>query len=319
MPEQAAIPVAPMPSPVPPIPGARHGWYSLARLLLVELLSRGNQPRLPEPSPAMSDPEQVRAYRAAGHVGGALALTHLFHTAHACDVIRPGDLVLDLGCGPGAQLAQVARLLPASRFIGLDLSDQMLHAAGAHVAPLGISNIEWRHGDVTELPFPEASVDAVISSMALHHLPTAESLLKVMTEVRRVLKPGGGTYLADFARLKSERSIQYFVRQSEGTESPTFLNDYRNSLHAAFSPGEFRAAAGRLPETAHHFVTVPIGFMQAVKTPTRAAADGFIAAELRRLRSTLRHEQAADLKTLQRAFRWAGMSTPLLEDNAARR
>ena len=319
MPDQAAIPLDPIRSPAPGARGGRHGWSSLSRLLLAELLSLRERHRVPEPSAVMSDLEQVRAYRAAGQVGGALALTHLFHTAHACDVIRPGDLVLDLGCGPGAQVAQMARLLPACRFIGLDLSEQMLHAAAAHVATLGIRNIEFRLGDVTELPFAEGSIDAVISSMALHHLPTLDALSKVMSEIQRVLKPGGGIYLADFARLKSERSVRYFVRQSEGTESVAFLSDYENSLRAAFSPGEFRAAAARLAEAARHFVTIPLKFMQAVKSPSRSAAGPQILAALLALRSTLRREQADDLRKLQQAFRWAGMTTSLPEDYATPR
>ncbi len=61
--------------------------------------------------------------------------------------------------------------------------------------------------------FADASVDAVVSTMSLHHLPTVERLCQTYREVARILKPGGGIYMVDFGHLKSRRSIEYFGHQ----------------------------------------------------------------------------------------------------------
>jgi len=80
--------------------------------------------------------------------------------------------VLDLGCGPATQLGQLARLNPECDFIGLDLSEPMLQKAGNRVAKLGLSNVEFRRGDISNLDsFDDKSIDAVTSSLALHHPP----------------------------------------------------------------------------------------------------------------------------------------------------
>ena len=77
--------------------------------LIRELLTCKRCPLIPEPGLVMDDPEQVSAYVSAGREHGVMAPVYLFHGANICEVIRPGDTVLDLACGPGNQLALVAR------------------------------------------------------------------------------------------------------------------------------------------------------------------------------------------------------------------
>src|SRR5204863_5016089 len=101
---------------------------------LREAMTRERSARAPEPDLVMDDPDKVTAYTRAGREDGVMAPVYLFHCAQICDVIRPGDTVVDLGCGPATQLAMVARLNPEVRFTGIDLSDEMLDRARAHVA-----------------------------------------------------------------------------------------------------------------------------------------------------------------------------------------
>ncbi|MDT1878833.1 class I SAM-dependent methyltransferase, partial [Acinetobacter baumannii] len=78
---------------------------------------------------------------------------------------------------------------PATRFIGVDLSAPMLERARELITRQGLTNVEFLHGDITDLSsFGDKSVDAVMSTMALHHLPTLDMLCRTYAEVARILK-----------------------------------------------------------------------------------------------------------------------------------
>ena len=189
---------------------------ALMRTFVRELVTRESARRVTEPDLVMDDPDKVAAYTAAGMVDGVMAPVYLFHCEHICDVIRPGDTVVDLGCGPATQLAMVAELNPESRFIGVDLSDEMLGKARRHVESKGLTNVSFVTSDITAIDqLATASADVVMSTVALHHLPTLGHLDAAFSEAARILKPGGGLYLVDFGHLKSEKSIQYFAHQYE--------------------------------------------------------------------------------------------------------
>jgi arsenite methyltransferase len=284
-----------------------------------EMLLRRPSERTPEQDVVMDDKIQVEAYTAAGRDGGVMAPTHLFHTAQACEVIRPGDLVLDLGCGPCTQLAQVAALNPDSHFIGLDLSDEMLAVGGEHVRSLGLHNVELRKGDITDLhPFAAGGVDAVVSSMTLHHLPTGQMLAATFGEVSRVLKPGGGLYLADFARFKSERSMRYFAYQYSDRQQVCFTRDYWNSLHAAFAVQDFRQDMKLLPPEASLFAMVPLPLMQAVKGSVRREPEAVVCGGLKRMERSLSPSQHADFRGLLGSFSLGGLRSSLLRGQSHR-
>ena len=149
-------------------------------------------PRVPEPRLVMDDEESVKAYTAAGSENGVMAPVYLFHGANISEVIRPGDTVVDLACGPANQLGLVARINPDTNFIGIDLSDEMRARAEALVRRQGLGNVTIEHGDITDLSrFADASVDAVMSTMALHHLPTEDHLARTYAEVARASRRRG--------------------------------------------------------------------------------------------------------------------------------
>ncbi|WP_200173584.1 class I SAM-dependent methyltransferase [Ectothiorhodospira shaposhnikovii] len=281
---------------------------------LREVITRQRAPRRTEPDLIMADPEQVAAYTRAGREDGVMAPVYHFHAAQVCDVIRPGDTVLDLACGPATQLALVARLNPDVRFIGVDLSEEMLARAREHIAEQQLDNIEFRHGSIDALDFLEAkSVDAVMSTMALHHLPDEETLSSTFNEISRVLKPDGGLYLVDFGHLKSPRSIEYFANQYADRQPDLFTEDYRNSLWAAFPKEAFqRGHARHLAERSRLYSTFIFPFMVAIKSPSRRADEQALRETFARLREQLPPHHRRDLKDLKTFFGLGGLSSPLL-------
>ncbi len=269
-----------------------------------ELVTRERSPRRPEPDLVMDDPQKVAAYTRAGREDGVMAPVYLFHCAQVCEIVRSGDTVLDLGCGPATQLAMVARLNPETKFVGIDLSDEMLDRARVHVAEQGLRNVTFRRSDVADLGFlSDGSVNAVFSTVALHHLPDVNHLERTFAEVARVLETGGGLYLVDFGHLKAEKSIQTFAYQYSDRQPELFTLDYLYSLRAAFERSDFdRAAARYLAGRARLYSTFIMPYMVAVKSPARTSETaGRVRNELGTLRNAMPAHHQRDLNEPRRS------------------
>jgi arsenite methyltransferase len=285
----------------------------LVQSVIRELFTSERSPRRTEPDLVMDDPANVAAYVEAGREHAVMAPVYLFHAANICEVIRPGDTVVDLACGPANQLAMVARLNPLTTFIGVDLSAPMLEQAQELITRQGLSNVTFRHGDITNLSmFADGSIDAVVSTMALHHLPDSDCLARTYAEVARILKSGGGIYMVDFGHLKAQRSIDYFGNQYADRQPALFTEDYINSLHAAFYPQEFRKAAQPLLQRAKLYATIALPFMVALKSPARRGDDPALRATLAEMKKNLPQWHHADIADLIRHFGMNGMRCSLL-------
>lgn len=105
---------------------------------------------------------------------------------------RLDDRMLDVGCGTGRLALSLARLV--HHVTGIDLTPAMLNQARTLQAELGISNIEWREGDVTALPFPDGCFSLVTCRSMLHHCVSPKN---VMAEMRRVCAPNGRIAVTD--------------------------------------------------------------------------------------------------------------------------
>ena len=112
--------------------------------------------------------------------------------------VRPGHRVLDVGCGTGTLAILVKTECPDARVVGLDGDPKALAVARRKVAEAGVG-VALEEGLAYELPYPDASFDRVFSSLVLHHL-TREHRLRSLTEILRVLAPGGTFHLLDFGR-----------------------------------------------------------------------------------------------------------------------
>ncbi len=280
----------------------------LPTVIRENLVSR-TLPREPEPDLVMDTPENVEAFAVAGRIDGVMSANYLFHSARITQLIQGCEQVVDLGCGPATQLAQIAGLNPGIQFTGVDLSEVMLEDGRRHVRELGLSNVDFAHDSMTRISSVEdASADAVISTLALHHLPSFEDLRQTFREVRRILKPDGRLYLVDLGRLKSLKSVLYFAYMNRAHQPHLFSLDYERSLRAAFVREDFeRLASEELGSGARVYQTFRLSVLLLVTTADRPLEDAALRDKLQGMRNDLPTKYRKQLDDIRLFFRLGGL------------
>lgn len=277
-------------------------------VLVRESFSRAMRPREPEPDLVMDGAGQVEAFAEAGRIDGVMSASYLFNTARITAAIQGCKSVVDLGCGPATQLAQVAQFNPDIAFTGVDLSAGMLASAREHLARLGVPNVRLVQDDFSTLTeIPDRYADGVISTLALHHLPTDHHLDDSFRQIARILRPGGALYLVDLGRLKSLKSIIYFAYMNAAHQPHIFSLDYERSLRAAFLRADFEAMARKyLAPEVRIYSTYKIPVLHIVKTPDKDLSPRTID-RLRTARQQLPDKYRGDLDLIRRLTRMGGL------------
>jgi len=142
--------------------------------------------------------------------------------------LREGETVLDLGSGGGIDVILSAkRVGPSGTAYGLDMTDEMLALARRNARDAGVTNVHFLKGVVEQIPLPADSVDVVISNCVIN-LSTDKAA--VLTEIARVLKPGGRVAVSDVVaedRLSAEERAE--------------RDSYVGCIAGALSKGEYLA------------------------------------------------------------------------------
>jgi arsenite methyltransferase len=109
--------------------------------------------------------------------------------------VRPGEMVVDIGCGAGVDSILAARKVgPSGRVVGVDMTAEMVKKATANAVAAGVTNAEFHQGEADRLPVGDGAVDVVISNGVFN---LCIDKPKVLAEVYRALRPGGRVQMAD--------------------------------------------------------------------------------------------------------------------------
>ncbi len=173
-------------------------------------------------------PDELASIPAAANLG--LSCGNPTATAN----LRPGEIVVDLGCGGGLDVfLAAAKVGPTGKAIGIDMTPEMLALARRNAAKAnqgrGVANVEFHQATINNLPLRDASVDCVISNCVINLAPDKPAVFR---EIARVLKPGGRLAVSDIALKKPlpaelSADIMAYVGCIAGA---ILIDDYRRQL-----------------------------------------------------------------------------------------
>ncbi|MCM2279861.1 MAG: arsenite methyltransferase [Oligoflexia bacterium] len=147
--------------------------------------------------------------------------------------LKPGEVVLDLGCGGGFDCFLAAREVGATgRVIGVDMTPEMISKARANAKKANAAQVEFRLGEIEHLPVADSSIDVIISNCVINLSPDKE---QVFREALRVLKPGGRLAISDIvaaAELPEEIKADLKLH-SACVSGATEIGELRKVLKAA--------------------------------------------------------------------------------------
>ena len=181
--------------------------------------------------------------------------------------IKPGDTVIDLGSGAGNDCF-VARheTGPAGKVIGIDFTDAMISRARQNADVRGFNNVEFRFGDIEQMPVGDNVADVIVSNCVLNLVPNKPG---VIAEIFRVLKPGGHFNISDIVLLRD---------LPENLRRPAEL--YSGCISGAIQKDEY---LGIIAETG--FVNVVLQKEKPIILPDQFLAEYLTADEITAYRS----------------------------------
>ncbi len=207
------------------------------------LYSSRSRERIPSHE-SVDDPKVARAFNWVATMP-QMRLLRWFVARRAANMTQRGEAV-DLGCGPGHLVIELARQAPDLHVMGIDLSDEMLARAEGYAQRSGVGDrVSFRKGDAQHIPLPDSSLDLVVSTLSLHHWSDP---VAVLDEVARVLRgpgdaegrPGGSFLVFDLRRDVAAPFwlMLWFVTHFIVPAALRRVNEPLSSRNAAYAPQE---------------------------------------------------------------------------------
>ena len=217
----------------------------ILRLFINETFKPQVFKRVAEPDLVMTDIESVKSYsNILSSPESSMSVYYQFVLEALSNIIETTSMgssltIGDFGCGTGEVLIPLAQAFREHQFLGFDLSSTMMNVSQQKALDLGLSNIQWVQDDFSELrSVQDHTLDIAYSSMALHHCMDLAQFQRTLLCMKRVLKPGGHFFLGDLGRFTCKNNIP-LMKASQSYYEPKLLEDYENSLMAAFSKSEW--------------------------------------------------------------------------------
>ncbi len=218
----------------------KNNWFSQLLLIvflvgLWRLFDRRLRTRLPSPE-GIDDPDIASAFEWVTNMP-YMRWMRSYVSMHSLQTIDYGEAI-DLGCGAGQLVIDLAKNAPHMHVTGIDLSEKLLADAQQSAQQAGVAGrVEFRQGNAEEIPFHDQSIDLVISTFSLHHWVEP---VKVLNEIDRILKPGGAYYIFD---LRRDMAFPFYLLIWFATQFivPAALhqvNEPMGSRNASYTAGE---------------------------------------------------------------------------------
>jgi ubiquinone/menaquinone biosynthesis C-methylase UbiE len=186
--------------------------------------------------------------------------------------LKPAGTLADIGCGPGRLAFLIARRFPGLHVIGVDTAGEMIQIARSSASAQGCSSrVQFRLGDVSNLPMPDRSLDLAVSMLSLHHWSDP---MRGLTEIHRVLRPGGQLLLFDLRR-DVRRLVYWLLTFAQHVVVPGALRRAQEPLGSVQSSYSLRELDDLLRRSPFQRYTVEGGpgwaFVLAAKDPSARA------------------------------------------------
>lgn len=200
----------------------------------------------------MSDKNPVYA---TDHASSVMR-THSWRTvdnsaAYLKPYIKPDMTILDVGCGPGSITVGLATLVPNGRVIGVEYVSDPLGQARELAAEKGVTNVEFRTGDIYSLDYPDDYFDIVHVHQVLQHITDP---VKAIREMRRVAKPNGGlvaaresasfTWYPDFPNFPAWQDLTFKTVRDRGGNPCSGNRIHTWAAEGGFDRSQIKCSAG---------------------------------------------------------------------------
>ncbi len=199
--------------------------------------------------------------------------------------LEPGQHVLDVACGRGASLFPAAEQVgPSGRAVGIDLADEMVSQTRQDAAQRGLGHVQLHTMSAEQLSFPDAAFDAVLCGFAL---PFMQRLDQALSEMRRVLKPGGRLVAATWGQEDERWAWLDDLLQRYGAVRPLRAQslDTPASLAQALAQAHFADVRVAIEETEIYYASPYEGWLGLCSISARAGLEQLDAVHVEQLRA----------------------------------